>query len=77
MVSSGVHRNGSMFYITTAACPHLDGRAVAFGRVTEGMDVVAAVTKVYSVRGRPVSSVKVTKAGVLTGGSPEDKPAST
>lgn len=39
MVSAGVHRNGSMFYITTAPCPQLDGRAVAFGRVVEGMEV--------------------------------------
>lgn len=43
MVSAGVHRNGSHFHIATDACPHLDGRAVAFGRVVEGMEVVKKV----------------------------------
>ena len=45
MVSAGVHRNGSHFHITTDACPHLDGRAVAFGRVVEGMEVVKKVSE--------------------------------
>ncbi len=45
MVSAGVHRNGSHFHITTEASPHLDGRAVAFGRVVEGMDVVKKVRR--------------------------------
>ena len=43
MVSSGVHRNASQFYISTEACPHLNGRAVVFGRVIEGMEVVKKV----------------------------------
>lgn len=43
MVSAGVHRNGSHFHISTNPCPHLDGRAVAFARVVEGMEVVQKV----------------------------------
>jgi len=31
---------GSQFFIMHAASPHLDGGYAAFGRVTEGMDVV-------------------------------------
>lgn len=45
MVSAGVHRNGSHFHIATDACPHLDGRAVAFARVVEGMEVVKKVKR--------------------------------
>eukprot|EP00639_Heterosigma_akashiwo_P034855 CAMPEP_0194715702 /NCGR_PEP_ID=MMETSP0296-20130528/7465_1 /TAXON_ID=39354 /ORGANISM="Heterosigma akashiwo, Strain CCMP2393" /LENGTH=202 /DNA_ID=CAMNT_0039615713 /DNA_START=87 /DNA_END=692 /DNA_ORIENTATION=- len=36
MATAGVHQNGSLFYVTTAPAPHLDGRSVAFGRVVEG-----------------------------------------
>jgi len=65
MVSAGVHRNGSHFYISTEACPHLDGRSVVFGRVVGGMEVVEKVAGTYSIRGRPVASVRVEEAGVL------------
>ena len=42
-VNGGVDTNGSQFYITTHASPHLDGYSVAFGRVTKGMDVIEKV----------------------------------
>ena len=45
MVSSGVHRNASQFYISTEACHHLNGRAVVVGRVIDGMEVVKKVRK--------------------------------
>ena len=31
MANSGVHTNGSVFYVTLAPCPQLDGRNVVFG----------------------------------------------
>jgi len=65
MVSAGVNRNGSLFYITTHPCPRLDGRSVAFGRVVTGMEVVEKVTKSYSIRGRPVTEIVVKQAGVV------------
>ncbi len=65
MVSAGVHRNGSHFYISTQACPHLNGRAVAFGRVVEGMEVVQKVASTYSIRGKPVANVRIENAGVM------------
>lgn len=34
---------GSQFYITLEATPHLDGGYVVFGRVADGMDVVAQI----------------------------------
>ncbi|WP_410515070.1 peptidylprolyl isomerase [Paenibacillus sp. BR2-3] len=34
---------GSQFFIMTAAAPHLDGSYAAFGKVTEGLEVVSAI----------------------------------
>jgi len=51
----GVAPNGTEFVITTGAAPELDASAVLVGRVLDGMDVVAKIAAVPTVRDNAAS----------------------
>ena len=45
MANAGRDTNGSQFFVTFAPVEHLNGGYTIFGQVTEGMDVVSAITR--------------------------------
>jgi len=65
MANSGPNSNGSQFFITTTATPHLDGKHTVFGRVVEGHEVVQAMEAVGTGEGKTRKKVTIADCGEL------------
>lgn len=54
MANAGPNTNGSQFFITHSAQPHLNGKHTVFGRVVEGQEVVDSISQ-----GDEIQSIRI------------------
>jgi peptidyl-prolyl cis-trans isomerase A (cyclophilin A) len=60
MANAGPNTNGSQFFVTVAETPWLNGRHTIFGQVTDGYDVVEAISKLPTgAQDRPIDDVVI------------------
>ena len=65
MANAGPNTGGSQFFITLAETPWLDGRHAIFGKIVEGLEVIAEIGCAETdFRDRPVEQIVMTKVSV-------------
>ncbi|HEX5105795.1 MAG TPA: peptidylprolyl isomerase [Pirellulaceae bacterium] len=65
MAHAGRDTGGSQFFLTFGPTTHLNGKHTAFGRVIEGLDVLAKLQRRDPTRANPPPPDKIVKAEVL------------
>ncbi len=64
MANSGPGTDGSQFFLTFTATPHLNGKHTVFGQVVEGKGTMKELEKYGSPRGTTTRELKIVKARI-------------
>ena len=65
MANSGPNTNGSQFFVTFEKTPWLNGKHVIFGEVLEGQDVVDALEKIGTDKGKTTKTAIIARSGEI------------
>ena len=65
MANRGKNTNGSQFFITTVACPWLDGAHCVFGEVVKGSEIVKLMEKQGTSSGNVKKAIQITNCGLI------------
>ena len=63
MANAGPNTNGSQFFITLGAHPHLDGKHMVFGQIESGMEYVQQIENLGSSSGSVSETVTISDCG--------------
>jgi peptidyl-prolyl cis-trans isomerase A (cyclophilin A) len=65
MANAGPNTNGSQFFVTVAETPWLNGRHTIFGQVTNGYDIVEAISNVETgAQDRPLDDIVIERIDI-------------